>query len=150
MCSTINWLLSFLEMDFLGNWIHISHFWIYYLKKITIEVYLLRLQNNQWLIDYQIPLIVIARQPKFQSLWALVNMLYLKNAKWHFPFHFVQQMKEFQIQSLENKIFCRLDFDTRVPSGLTRNWRPSMAGQPPRKGHHLSLSACTITQKHWF
>ena len=29
--STINWLLSFLEMDFLGNWIHISHFWIYHL-----------------------------------------------------------------------------------------------------------------------
>ena len=27
----INWLLSFLEMDFLGNWIHISHFWIYHL-----------------------------------------------------------------------------------------------------------------------
>ena len=31
--STMNWLLSFLEMDFLGNWIHISHFWIYHLKK---------------------------------------------------------------------------------------------------------------------
>ena len=30
------------------------------------------MQNNQWLIDYQIPLIVIARQPKFQRLWALV------------------------------------------------------------------------------
>ena len=30
------------------------------------------MQNNQWLIDYQIPLIVIAQQPKFQRLWALV------------------------------------------------------------------------------
>ena len=29
--STINWLLLFLEMDFLGNWIHISHFWVYHL-----------------------------------------------------------------------------------------------------------------------
>ena len=29
--STINWLLSFLEIDFQGNWIHISHFWIYHL-----------------------------------------------------------------------------------------------------------------------
>ena len=30
------------------------------------------MRNNQWLIDYQIPLIVIARQPKFQRLWALI------------------------------------------------------------------------------
>ena len=51
---------------------------------------------------------------------------------------------------IENMIFCRLVLDTRVPSGLTRNWRPSMAGQPPRKGHHLSLSACTICRKHGF
>ena len=39
-----------------------------------MSVYLRRLQNNQWLIDYQIPLIVIARQPKFQRLWALLMM----------------------------------------------------------------------------
>ena len=30
------------------------------------------LQNNRRLIDYQIHLIVIARQPKFQWLWAIV------------------------------------------------------------------------------
>ena len=33
---------------------------------------LLRLRKNQWLIDFQIPLIVIARQPNDQRLWALV------------------------------------------------------------------------------
>ena len=31
------------------------------------------LAKNQWLTDYQIPLIVIARQSKFQRLWALVT-----------------------------------------------------------------------------
>ena len=40
--------------------------------------------NNQWLIDYQIPLIVIARQLKFQRLWALLATSFILTYKYSF------------------------------------------------------------------
>ena len=52
--------------------ISISPFWIYYLWKITIWVNIRLLGKNQWLIGYQISLIVIARQPKYHRFYALV------------------------------------------------------------------------------
>ena len=54
------------------KWIHISPFRIYYLWKITIWVYIWLFGKNQWLIGYQISLIVIARQPKYHRFYALV------------------------------------------------------------------------------
>ena len=56
------------------KWIHISPFRIYNLWKITIWVYIWLFGKNQWLIGYQISLIVIARQPKYHRFYALVSI----------------------------------------------------------------------------
>ena len=48
-------------------------FWIYYLWNITIWVYIWLFGKNQWLIGYQISLIVIARQPKYHRFYALIS-----------------------------------------------------------------------------
>ena len=54
--------------------INISPFWIYYLWKITIWVYIWLLGKNQLLIGYQISLIAIDRQPKYHRFYALVKI----------------------------------------------------------------------------
>ena len=69
-CNVMDSYLSLLDLSFIENY-HISIFTTF--------------AKKQWLIDYQIPLIVIARQPKFQRLWALLQRVHFekKNATQH-------------------------------------------------------------------
>ena len=66
--STMNCLLTFL--DFLSDgfvYLNLSFVENYQISKFTMLV------KQSMINNYQIPLIVIARQPKFQRLWALVS-----------------------------------------------------------------------------
>ena len=58
-------------------------FWSSECQVKRLTEYWLLLSNNQWLNDYLMSLIAIARLPKFQRLWALLYTEYTKNGQDH-------------------------------------------------------------------
>ena len=67
-CNVMYLYFSLLNLSFVAN-----------CHKSTFTAF----ESQHWSIDYQIPLIVISRQPKFQRLWALmiIDTFYLNVEK---------------------------------------------------------------------
>ena len=75
--------------------------------KIAIRVYICFFGKIQWLIGYQISLIVIARQPKYHRFYALVEILWLLTFfHWHHHSLHHQQVTRFKLMAILSRLFA--------------------------------------------